>query len=184
MHGLIKNEQVDMILTNLEILKQTKKKNITIEPFSKELLNPNSYNYRLDYELLEFDGDLDAKKECIPRKIILTEDGYVLQPNKLYLGSTREKIGSKKYLTQLIGRSSVGRLGLFLQVTAPIGHIGTNHKWTLELKVVEPLKVYPLMRIGQVSFWKIKGSKKINYNQGEYKNYQTAQISKFYKELK
>ena len=172
-----------MILTNLEIIKQVKKKNISIEPFDKNLLNPNSYNYRLDYELLEIDDDIDAKKECKTKRITLTEDGYILQPNKLYLASTNEKIGSRKYLTQLIGRSSVGRLGLFLQITAPIGHIGTNHKWTLELKVVEPLRVYPLMKIGQVTFWKTKGSRKINYNTGEYKNYQTAQVSKFYKEL-
>ena len=172
-----------MILTNLEIIKQVSKKNITIEPFNEYLINPNSYNYRLDYELLEFDGLIDAKEKCKPKKIILSEDGYVLQPNKLYLASTFEKIGSRKYLTQLIGRSSVGRLGLFLQITAPIGHIGTNHKWTLELKVVQPLKVYPLMKIGQVTFWKTKGSKKLNYNAGEYKNYQSAAISKFYKEL-
>ena len=172
-----------MILTNLEIIKQVSKKNISIEPFNKNLINPNSYNYRLDYELLEFDGELDAKEKCKPKKIILSEDGYILQPNKLYLASTFEKIGSKKFLTQLIGRSSVGRLGLFLQITAPIGHVGTNHKWTLELKVVQPLKVYPLMKIGQVTFWKIKGSKKINYNKGEYKNYQSAEVSKFYKEL-
>ena len=172
-----------MILTNLEIIKQVSKKNITIEPFNEYLINPNSYNYRLDYELLEFDGALDAKEKCKPKKIILNEDGYVLQPNKLYLASTFEKIGSRKYLTQLIGRSSVGRLGLFLQITAPIGHIGTNHKWTLELKVVQPLKVYPLMKIGQVTFWKTKGNKSLNYTKGEYKNYQSAEVSKFYKEL-
>ncbi len=172
-----------MILTNLEIIKQYRHRNISIEPFNEELINPNSYNYRLDYEILEFDCPLDAKVMSKPKKIILSEDGYVLQPNKLYLASTYEKIGSRKFLTQLIGRSSVGRLGLFLQITAPIGHIGTNHKWTLELKVVQPLKVYPLMKIGQVTFWKTKGSKKINYKNGEYKNYQSAQISKFYKEI-
>lgn len=172
-----------MILTNLEIARQIRKCNISIEPFKRELINPNSYNYRLDYDLLEFDDIIDAKKKCNFKKITLSEDGYILKPNKLYLGSTYEKIGSKRFLTQLIGRSSIGRLGLFLQVTAPIGHIGTNHKWTLELKVVQPLKVYPLMKIGQVSFWKTKGRKTLNYNCGEYKNYQSAQISKFYKEL-
>ena len=173
-----------MILTNLEIVKQVKKRKIHIEPFNKNLLNPNSYNYRLDYKLLEFDEILDAKTKCKPKEILLTDEGYVLQPNKLYLASTFEKIGSGKYLTQLIGRSSVGRLGLFLQITAPIGHIGTYHKWTLELKVVQPLRIYPLMKIGQVTFWCTKGSKEVNYNSGEYKNYQSAQISKFYKELK
>lgn len=172
-----------MILTNLEIVKQVKKKNINIYPFCQELLNPNSYNYRLDYEILEFDCLLDAKKENKPKKIKLTNDGYILQPNKLYLANTFEKIGSSKYVTQLIGRSSVGRLGLFLQITAPLGHVGTNHNWTLELKVVQPLKVYPLMKIGQVTFWKIKGKKKQTYEYGEYKKYKKAQTSKFYKEL-
>ncbi len=173
-----------MILTNLEITKQVRKKQINILPFDENLLNPNSYNYRLDYELLEFDDNLDAKIQSKPKKIVMTDEGYTLLPNKLYLANTYEQIGSKKYVTQLIGRSSIGRLGLFLQVTAPLGHVGTNHKWTLELKVVQPLRVYPLMRIGQVTFWKIKGRKKQTYSQGEYKNFQSAHISKFYKELK
>lgn len=172
-----------MILTSLEIEKQIKKKNIKITPFCKEFLNPNSYNYRLDYELLEFDSPLDAKEICKPKKIILTDDGYVLQPNKLYLANTFEIIGSKKFVTQLIGRSSVGRLGLFLQITAPLGHVGTEHNWTLELKVVQPLRVYPLMKIGQVTFWRVKGKKSLTYQNGEYKKYTKAQVSKFYKEF-
>lgn len=173
-----------MILTNLEIQKQYKKGNISISPFDKQMLNPNSYNYRLDYELLEFDNIIDSKLPSKCKKITLTDDGYVLMPNKLYLANTYEQIGSKKFVTQLIGRSSIGRLGLFLQVTAPLGHVGTFHNWTLELKTVQPLRVYPLMKIGQVSFWKIKGRKNINYQNGEYRKYQKAQISKFYKELK
>lgn len=173
-----------MILTKQEIIKQHKKENITIYPFNEELLNPNSYNYRLDYELLEFDGVVDAKKECEPKTIKLTKEGYTLKPNHLYLANTYESIGSKKFVTQLIGRSSMGRLGLFLQITAPLGHVGTNHKWTLELTVVQPLKVYPLMKIGQVTFWKIKGKKEKTYENGEYKKFNKAQVSKFFKEIK
>jgi len=172
-----------MILTKQEILRQVSKRNITISPFDTNLLNPNSYNYRLDCELLEFDIPLDCKKKSMPKKITLTDDGYILQPNKLYLANTYESIGSTKFVTQLIGRSSVGRLGLFLQITAPLGHVGTNHNWTLELKVVQPVKIYPLMKIGQVTFWKIKGRKNNNYINGEYKKYSKAQISKLYKEL-
>ena len=172
-----------MILTNLEIVKQVKKGNIKISPFKKSLLNPNSYNYRLAETLLEFDDIIDAKKKSNYKTIQLTDEGYVLQPNKLYLGSTYEKIGSDKYVIQLIGRSSMGRLGLFLQVTAPLGHVGTYHSWTLELKVVQPLRVYPFMKIGQVTFWKIKGKKDKTYKNGEYRQFEKAQVSKFYKEL-
>ena len=60
-------------------------------------------------------------------------------------------------MTSLIGRSSVGRLGLFLQITADLGHLGKAHCWTLELKVVQSLIVYPHMKIGQVSFWQVTG---------------------------
>ncbi len=173
-----------MILTKLEIIKQVRKNRIKIQPFNEELLNPNSYNYRLADQLIEFDTDLDAKEKPKFRKIIIPESGYILKPGKLYLASTYEKIGSDNFVTQLIGRSSMGRLGLFLQITAPLGHVGTFHSWTLELKVVQPLRVYPLMKIGQVTFWKIKGRKTRTYKNGEYKQFQSAQISKFYKELK
>ncbi len=172
-----------MILTKLEIIKQLKKENIKIDPFNEDLLNPNSYNYRLSNILLEFDDTLDAKNTRDYKTIILNEEGYVLKLNKLYLANTYEKIGSDKFVTQLIGRSSMGRLGLFLQITAPLGHVGTYHSWTLELKVVQPLRVYPFMKIGQVTFWKIKGKKENTYKNGEYKQYDKPQISKFYKEL-
>lgn len=173
-----------MILTKLEIINQRNKNNIKICPFDESMLNPNSYNYRLSDKLLEIDGMIDSKSQSQFKTIIIPKDGYILQPGKLYLGSTYEKIGSDKFVTQLIGRSSMGRLGLFLQITAPLGHVGTYHNWTLELKVVQPLKIYPFMKIGQVTFWKTKGQKKLTYKDGEYRQYESAQISKFYKELK
>ena len=173
-----------MILSGLKIKEELKNKNIFIEPFEDRLMNPNSYNYRLGNILLEIDADvIDPKKETKYKKIKLTEEGYVLKPHKLYLGSTLEKIGSDKYVTQLIGRSSVGRLGLFLQVTAPLGHVGCNHNWTLELKAVQPLRVYPGMKIGQVTFWKILGDTNKTYKNGKY-NYSNPHVSMFYKEDK
>jgi len=172
-----------MILSGLKIKEEVINNEINIFPFEENLLNPNSYNYRLGDELLEIDNDLiDSKKETRYKKIKLTEKGYVLKPHKLYLGSTFEKIGSSKYVTQLIGRSSVGRLGLFLQVTAPLGHVGCNHHWTLELKAVQPLRVYPKMKIGQVTFWKVYGSIEKTYKNGKYNNYSKPHISMFYKE--
>ena len=170
-----------MILSGLKIKEEIKKNNINIEPYNDNLLNPNSYNYRLADIIYEItDSVIDPAKKTNIRKIKISDDGYILKPNKLYLGSTYEKIGSSKYVTQLIGRSSVGRLGLFLQVTAPLGHVGCNHCWTLELRVVQPLKVYPKMKIGQVTFWSIYGDTCLNYNSGKYNKYLSAEISKFY----
>ena len=171
-----------MILSGLKIKKEITKGNIQIEPFSENLLNPNSYNYRLGNILYELcDEVIDPQKKSKYKTIILTSKGYVLKPHKLYLASTHEKIGSKKYVTQLIGRSSIGRLGLFLQVTAPLGHVGCFHNWTLELKTVEPLRVYPNMKIGQVTFWKLIGKKKFTYDNGKYNKCDKPYVSMFYK---
>lgn len=174
-----------MILSGLKIKEEVLNKKIFIEPFEERLINPNSYNYRLGDELLEIDDDIiDPKSATKYKKIKLTEKGYVLKPHRLYLGSTVEKIGSNTYVTQLIGRSSIGRLGLFLQVTAPLGHVGCNHNWTLELKSVQPLRVYPGMKIGQVTFWLIDGNIDKTYKNGKYNNYSKPHISMYYKEDK
>lgn len=173
-----------MILSGLKIKEEVKNNKVFIEPFDDRLLNPNSYNYRLGDTLLEIDDEIiDPKKETKHKVIKLTKEGYVLKPHKLYLGSTLERIGSDTYVTQLIGRSSVGRLGLFLQVTAPLGHVGCNHNWTLELKAVQPLRVYPGMKIGQVTFWVIDGKIEKTYKNGKY-NYKKPHVSMFYKEGK
>jgi dCTP deaminase len=147
-----------MILTGSKIIDEVVNGTICLEPFDKSLVNPNSYNYRLGKELVEITYDVnDVQNIPVQNKITISDEGFVLQPNKLYLGVTFETIGSSNYVPSLIGRSSLGRLGLFLQITADLGHIGTYHKWTLELTVVQPLKVYPEMRIGQVSFWVPEG---------------------------
>lgn len=174
-----------MILSGLKIKEEVLNNRIFIEPFNEELLNPNSYNYRLDDELLEISDELiDPKSETKYKKIKLGSEGYVLKPHRLYLGSTMESIGSNSYVTQLIGRSSIGRLGLFLQVTAPLGHVGCSLNWTLELKAVQPLKIYPGMKIGQVTFWVMDGENIKNYENGKYNNYKKPQISMFYEEVK
>lgn len=169
-----------MILSGLKIKEEVSNGNITIFPFKESLLNPNSYNYTLNEEILEvINEEISPKCKTKFKKIKLTEEGYVLKPRTLYLGSTNEVIGSSKYVTQLIGRSSVGRLGLFLQITAPLGHVGCKHSWTLELKTVQPLRIYPNMKIGQVTFWVIDGDKTL-YN-GCYTKYNKPHISEFYK---
>lgn len=147
-----------MILTGSQIVSEVNHDSIIIEPFATHLLNPNSYNYRLGNRLTVLENEiLDPKEAPKTQTFTIPSEGFVLLPHQLYLGHTLEKIGSKAFTTSLIGRSSVGRLGLFLQITADLGQLGNAHQWTLELKVVQPLRVYAGMKIGQVSFWKTTG---------------------------
>ncbi|MDR1561257.1 MAG: hypothetical protein LBS23_02785 [Holosporaceae bacterium] len=172
-----------MILTRDEILNNVKSGKIHISPFDKLMLNPNSCDYRIDYKLLELaDLPIDPKKQSSYREINFTDDGCVLSPNKTYLANTYEEIGSDVFVPSLIGKTSLGRLGLFLQITADLGNLGAKHKWTLELKTVQSVKIYPMMRIGQVTFWKTAGKKDIKYT-GKYDKFSIAKSSEIYKEF-
>ncbi|WP_405814698.1 deoxycytidine deaminase [Streptomyces sp. NBC_01390] len=149
-----------MILTGPEIHESVEAGQITIAPFDADLLNPNSYNYRLDRTLKQIISDpTDPTRPAETVVIELPDEGYVLRPGVVYLGATVETVGGDEYVTSLIGRSSLGRLGMFLQISADLGNLGSAHQWTLEIKVVQPLRVYPYMRIGQVSFWKPVGAR-------------------------
>lgn len=144
-----------MILTGDMIQQEIESGIITISPFDPKQVNPNSYNYRLGKKLRI--SHFDARGEVVFEDIEIPEDGLVLEPQRLYLGHTLEVIGSSKYATSLIGRSSLGRLGLFLQVSANLGHTFSRHSWTLEIFAAKAIRVYPLMKIGQVSFWQNQG---------------------------
>lgn len=147
-----------MILTKSEIDAEVANGNIVLEPYAPAQLNPNSYNYRLGPILKEVSpenslGNPAPDGAAFPIEV----SGTLLQPGRVYLGHTVETIGSKKYVVSLMGRSSVGRLGLYLQLSADLGNLGDAHRWTLELTCVQPIVVYPNMLIGQVTFWQPVG---------------------------
>lgn len=141
-----------MILTGHEIARAVGAGEVTIDPFDVRQLNPNSYNYHLGDQLM-----LVGSQGRIVDDVRIPNSGYLLEPDRLYLGNTREMIGSERYVPTLNGRSSLGRLGLFLNVSADLGNLGAVHRWTLELVCVQPLMIYPYMSIGQACFWSTIG---------------------------
>lgn len=171
-----------MILSGTEITKQVKKNKITIRPFNTSRVNPNSYNVELGNYLKVYEEDvLDSKKELKTKVIDIPDEGIVLQPNKVYLGFTKEVVGSDYFVPTITGRSSSGRLGLFVQITSDLVDIGFKGNLTFQLHVVQPLRIYKGMKIGQIMFWKPKGKIKL-YN-GKYQNSNGPQESKAWKDF-
>ena len=70
------------------------------------------------------------------RRYTIPEDGFVLNPNQLYLARTVERTETHNLVPMLEGRSSVGRLGLFVHVTAGFGDVGFCGFWTLEMYAI------------------------------------------------
>lgn len=172
-----------MILTGNEIERQVDENRIKIDPFSIDQVNPNSYNFRLGNKIIYYKNTiLDPKVKQEVVEIVVPKEGYVLQPNRIYLGHTHETMGSDYYVPIIRARSSIARLGLFVHVTADLIDLGSYNQWTLQLHAVQPLKVFPGMLIGQVTFWETVGEK-ILYN-GKYQGLKGPQPSQIYRDFK
>lgn len=171
-----------MILSGKEILRHMGKE-IVIEPFCEERVNPNSYNLSLSNELLVYENDLlDMKKPNPAKQIIIPEEGLVLEPNRLYLGRTNEYTKTDRFVPMLEGRSSVGRLGLFIHVTAGFGDVGFSGFWTLEMFCVQPVRIYPGVEVCQIYYHDILGDYE-PYKSGKYQNNEGIQPSLLYKDF-
>ncbi len=146
-----------MILSGQEISRRLGG-DIEIEPFDPERLNPNSYNLSLHDELLVYEElVLDMKRANRYRRIEIPPDGLELRPNLLYLGRTAERTETRNLVPMIEGRSSVGRLGLFVHVTAGFGDVGFEGYWTLEMFAVQPVRIYPGVPICQIFYHEITG---------------------------
>jgi dCTP deaminase len=171
-----------MILSGKEI-KNKMGKEIIIEPFCERRLNPNSYNLRLHSDLLVYDDEiLDMKKENKTSKLVIPDDGLLLEPRKLYLGRTVEYTSTDNYVPMLEGRSSIGRLGFFVHVTAGFGDVGFRGYWTLEIFCIQPIKVYPNVEICQIYYHSIEGAYD-KYVSGKYQNNSGVQPSLLFKDF-
>ncbi len=171
-----------MILSGKEIEKNLGT-NIHIDPYDPSRLNPNSYNLRLHHELMYYNEEpLDMQKPNPTTHITIPEEGFLMKPGKLYLARTIEHTATDRFVPMLEGRSSIGRLGLFVHVTAGFGDVGFSGFWTLEMFCVQPIRIYAGVEICQIYYHDIKGEYDL-YHSGKYQNNKGIQASQLYKDF-
>lgn len=165
-----------MILSGRGIVAARARGEIDIEPWEDSRVNPNSYNVRLGkrlvaYGLVQHPGGplraaastspplMDLRSAPAPGMVIdIPEEGHVLLPGVLYLGHTMERTRSGyPWVPLLEGRSSVGRRGLAVHVSAGFGDVGFDGEWTLELSAILPVRVYAGAEVAQVYFVRVEG---------------------------
>ena len=170
------------MLTGNEIRIQVKSGNIKIEPYDPENIGPNSYDVRLADELAVYiDPVLDVRRENRTRKIKIPEEGIKLVPGKVYLGSTVEYTESPAFVPMYEGRSSLARLGISSHLSAGFGDIGFKGKWTLEIKVEQPVIICAGIRIGQLYWHKPVGEITSTYH-GKYQGQMDATPSRLFQD--
>ncbi len=171
-----------MILSGIEIQRRLGS-DIAIEPFNPAQLNPNSYNLRLHDELLVYDEPvLDMKQPAATSSVVIPEEGMVLECGRLYLGRTAEYTVTRNLVPMLEGRSSIGRLGLFIHVTAGFGDVGFSGYWTLEMFCVQPIRIYAGVEICQIFYHTIEGEYR-DYGNGKYQHNNGIQPSLLYRDF-
>jgi len=171
-----------MILSGLEIERRLGS-DVVIEPYDRRQLNPNSYNLRLGGDLLVYTSPtLDMATPNPFERQSIPPEGLLLETGKLYLGRTLEFTATENLVPMIEGRSSVGRLGLFIHITAGFGDVGFRGFWTLEIFCVQPVKIYAGVEICQIFYHTLEGRYE-NYKSGKYQNNQGIQPSFLYKDF-
>ncbi len=171
-----------MILSGSEIKNQLGK-DIKIEPFSDQHLNPNSYNLTLHGEVMTYEEVvIDMKKANRTRRITIPDEGLVLNPSQIYLARTAERTETHNFVPMIEGRSSIGRLGLFVHCTAGFGDVGFAGYWTLEMFAVQPVRIYKNVPICQIFYHEITGDI-CEYVSQKYQHNTDIQPSLLHREL-
>ena len=168
-----------MILSDSSIKAARARGEIVITPWDLDALGPNSYDVHLGPEVLVqrrylangYGGHdlrpLDAAVEfplLNQDYVPIPPEGLVLSPAWLYLASTLEYTESNAYVPVLDGKSSVGRLGVRIHATAGRGDVGFKGHWTMEIDVVQPVRLYAGMPIGQLIFHLVHGEIENRYD--------------------
>jgi dCTP deaminase len=180
-----------MILTFQDLLDALNQGDIVVKPIAPSAIGTNSIDVHLSPHLCIYEPDghfLDAKKPCNVRHFEIPDEGFVLLPGNLYLGSTLEYTETYCAVPVLEGKSSIGRLGISVHQTAGFGDVGFCGHWTLEISVLMPIRVYAGMPIGQISYHSLKSMPEVGYMQRKASSYTDAhdpkpQPSRLYRKL-
>lgn len=186
-----------MILSDKDIVIQNALGNISIDPFNEKNIQPASYDLHLDRHFMKFKSQLqeiDLKKPLEDDMIswsVEKGESLLIYPGEFLLGVTEETVGvSGKVAARMDGKSSLGRVGLFIHITAGFIDPGNKLKLTLEMLNVSgrPIRVYPSMPIAQVSFHLMESESGKKYGDeslnSKYFGATRPQASQFYKNFK
>lgn len=171
-----------MILTGVSITEEFNRHRINIQPFDPDHISTNSYDLTLGHKFIRYTGDIiDPAKPNEYEEFEVGPEGLTLKKGDFALGHSQEIIGSNHFVPIIHAKSSIARLGLFVHVTADLIDIGSHGNVTFQLHSTLPVKIYPGMRIGQVSFWQPKGD--IELYKGKYQGSQGPRASEVYKDF-
>jgi len=169
-----------MLMSDRDIRASIEAGQIGLEPLDMGLLQPSSFDVRLDRFFRLFDNHkyayIDPAEEMseLTRFVeVAAAEAFILHPGEFVLGSTYEFVTLPDNIAaRLEGKSSLGRLGLLTHSTAGFVDPGFNGHVTLELANVSnlPIKLWPGMKVGQLCFFQLSSPSETPYGSAKYLN--------------
>ena len=169
-----------MLMSDRDIRAAIESGQIGLEPLEMSLLQPSSFDVRLDRFFRLFDNHKYAYIDPAEDQSDLTrfvevkaDEAFILHPGEFVLGSTYEFVTLPDNIAaRLEGKSSLGRLGLLTHSTAGFVDPGFNGHVTLELANVSnlPIKLWPGMKVGQLCFFQLSSPSETPYGSAKYLN--------------
>ena len=186
-----------MILSDRTIREEIKAGRIVIDPYDDACVQPSSVDLHVDQEFRVFQNNrypfIDVRREQADlTELVTVPEGepFILHPGEFVLGSTFERVALPDDLVaRLEGKSSLGRLGLLIHSTAGFIDPGFDGHVTLELSNVAnlPITIYPGMRIGQISFFRLGAPAEAPYGSAgrgsKYQGQRGPTPSRFFEEF-
>ncbi|MDP8957172.1 MAG: dCTP deaminase [Actinomycetota bacterium] len=186
-----------MILSDRSIREEISKGRIEIDPFDDACVQPSSVDLHVDRRFRTFHNarypyiDVKAEMPDLTELVEVEEKvPFILHPGEFVLGSTLERVRLPDDLVaRLEGKSSLGRLGLLIHSTAGYVDPGWDGYLTLELSNVAnlPITIYPGMKIGQISFFRLTTAAEVPYGSSvrgsKYQGQRGPTASRFFEEF-
>jgi dCTP deaminase len=177
------------MLSDASIIQSLRKREINIQPFNEDNLQPASYDVTLDHLFLLPSigvGIIDLADVRADHMTAFDAKGWSirLRPGEFILGSTQEVITlGNMHVARIEGKSSLGRLGLLVHVTAGFIDPGFSGQVTLELLNAAPWEIilYPGQKIAQIAFDRLDAPPNKVYGQAgnHYQNQRGPVQSRF-----
>ncbi|MFC4737675.1 dCTP deaminase [Bacillus daqingensis] len=172
-----------MILSGKEVKRRVENGEMGITPLVDEQIQPASIDMHLGTHfsaIEEHEQQLISLEAPAKTRDIYTEDRIVLPPQSFLLATTKETIRLPADVTAFVeGRSSIGRLGLFIQNAGWVDP-GFQGQITLELFNANrlPIELIPGRRLCQLVFAEVTpGAEPYS---GKYVNQKGAVASRVY----
>jgi len=188
-----------MILVDHQIEDVVEKGILLITPFSKDNVNPNSYDITLDDKFIWYTNAglgnslyIDPYDEQTIEQCIKKEESkfIVIKQGEFILAQTKELFEFPPTIAAiLMGKSSLARLGITIHQTG--GFIDAGFRGTLTLEIgninPRPVMLYSGMQIGQLVFHKLDDIPNRPYNEKSTSKYQDQYgptLSRYYQNVR